>query len=155
MNKNMLEIERKFLVKPSAIENYSSRISLTQGYLMKNEFGSVRIRIEQTVNLTSVPRAYLMSKTKVDDMSNYETVDEISVENAKRLIDTFCSRVIRKLRHIVIVDGKKWEIDLFKSPNEGLLLAELELESVDETFTLPDWIEREVTGEAAYYNANM
>lgn len=153
MNKNMLEIERKFLVKPHAIEHHFSTIEIIQGYVLKNEHGAVRIRIEKEG--TNSPHAFLMSKVKVDVMSNYETVDEISVENAEALIEKFATKVIKKTRYIKIVDGFKWEIDLFYQPNQGLMLAEIELNSPDQKIILPDWIEREVTGEAQYYNANM
>lgn len=149
----MLEIERKFLVKPSAIQNNDGTIEITQAYILKNDHGSVRIRIEKEG--TGDPNAYLMSKVKLDVISNYETVDEISVENAEVLIEKFGNKVIKKTRYLKIVDGLIWEIDLFHQPNQGLLLAEIELNSPDQEITLPDWIDREVSGESEYYNANM
>lgn len=149
----MLEIERKFLVKPHAIEQYFSSIEITQGYILKNEHGAVRIRIERVDNQS--PHAFLMSKVKVDEMSNYETLDEISLENAEVLIEKFTTKVIKKTRFIKIVNGFKWEVDYFHQPNQGLILAEIELTSRDQKITLPDWIEREVTGEEKYYNSNM
>ncbi len=150
----MIEIERKFLVKPHAIDHYFSKIEITQAYLLKNENGSVRIRIETEDK--DYPHAFLMSKTKLEDnFSNYETVDEISIDNAQKLIDNFSNKKIIKTRYIKIIDGFKWEIDQFHEPNQGLLLAEIELNSIDQKITLPEWIEREVTGESKYYNANM
>lgn len=149
----MLEIERKFLVKANAIENVTDTLELIQGYLVKNEKGTVRIRIETENGKQS--KAFLMSKTKIDDMSNNETVDEISTNNAYTLIENFSVKLIKKKRHIRYVGGKKWEIDVFEQPNKGFMLAEIELQSADEQFELPDWIDREVTGEAQYYNANM
>ena len=153
MNKNMTEIERKFLVKFKEIPEFSNSFEIIQGYLVKNEKGTVRIRIE--TELLGQPKAYLMSKTKIDDMTNDETVDEITVHNALELIEKFCVKVIKKCRYIIMVGEKKWEIDFFKEPNNGLVLAEIELNSADEQFQIPDWVEREVTGESAYYNANM
>jgi len=168
MNKNAVEIERKFLVKWDVFIDPINRdeaanessvgakqsptiLKLTQGYLTKNEHGSVRIRIEDDGYLRV---AYLMSKTKVDDMTNNETVDEISVENAETLIKQFSISVIRKKRHIVYEHGKKWEVDVFIEPS-GLVLAEIELTSPDEVVILPKWVDREVTGDPQYYNANM
>jgi adenylate cyclase len=152
MNKNMVEIERKFLVnveKLKYVEPFEI-IDIHQGYLTKNDKGSVRIRIEIRSNISN---GYLMSKTKIDDMmSNYETIDEISLENAKNLLDNFCPKIIKKTREIYNVNGKKWEVDFFDS---GLIMAEVELNHVDEVVKLPEWVEREVTGEKSYYNVNM
>lgn len=163
----MLEIERKFLVKPEIWEilNEIIPVKLVQGYLTKNELGSVRVRIEyyhETLFYSEgqTDHAYLISKTKIDEMSNQETVDEITVANAKTLIDNFCAKVIEKYRYIVNLvepDGKKrkWEIDVFATPNFGLVLAELEISNKEELIWLPPWIDREVTGDPQYYNANM
>jgi adenylate cyclase len=167
MNKNMLEIERKFLVRAEILEILEkiTPIKMKQGYLTKNELGSVRVRIEYFheslfYSENQIDHAYLMSKTKVDDMSNQETVDEITLENAETLIKNFCKRVIVKYRYIINLsepDGKKrkWEVDVFESPNPGLVLAELEIQDKEELIWLPPWIDREVTGVPEYYNANM
>lgn len=167
----MLEIERKYLVKPEIWEilNKIEPIKIKQGYLTKNELGSVRIRIEKHSNFIHSPDhsgevfngfACLMSKTNVDEMSNNETVDQISIENAETLITNFCKRVIVKDRYLIYInepDGtrRKWEIDVFISPNPGLVLAELEIKSKDELIWLPPWVDYEVTGDISFYNANM
>jgi CYTH domain-containing protein len=162
MNKNMIEIERKFLVKEDAkmelttMTPLANCLSIDQGYLTKNDKGSVRVRIEETLYGGSLEKnAFLMSKTKIDDMTNNETVDEISIPNAELLLKNFSSKIISKTRYIKIVDGFKWEIDFFHTPNAGLVIAEIELTSADQKFTIPDWIDREVTGQSEYYNANM
>lgn len=149
----MIEIERKFLVKRGAIDNTTARyIDITQGYITKNEKGSVRVRIETPCDDTA--RSYIMSKTKIDGLSNYETVDEISLNNAQLLIANFSTKVIKKRRYLHFIDGFLWEVDFFFQPTE-FVLAEIELTSADQKFSLPEWIDREVTGESAYYNANM
>jgi len=153
MNKNMVEIERKFLVKDGALDGSENFIEIVQGYLTKNEKGAVRVRIER--EKWCMPMAYLMSKTNIDNMSNHETVDQISIENAELMLENFVVKKINKTRYIKIVDGFKWEIDKFHEPNRGLVLAEIELTSADQKITLPDWIDREVTGQPEYYNANM
>lgn len=160
----MLEIERKYLVKPEVWEilNKIEPIKMKQGYLTKNELGSVRIRIESNIitGKTYYDTAYLMSKTNVDEMSNQETVDEITVENAETLINNFCKKVIIKNRYVIHLSEpegikRKWEIDVFVSPNPGLMLAELEISDKEELIWLPPWIDREVTGNPQFYNANM
>lgn len=162
----MLEIERKYLVKPEVLEilNKIEPIKMKQGYLVKNELGSVRIRIESDPERhypETSTEAYLMSKTNVDEMSNQETVDQITVENAETLIANFCKKVIIKDRYVIHLfepnnsKKRKWEVDVFVSPNPGLMLAELEIKDKEELIWLPPWIDREVTGDPQYYNANM
>jgi adenylate cyclase len=164
----MIEIERKYLVKPNAIDTYDHKYTIEQGYLVKNDKGSVRIRIETALNtdpkellkvnpITQASIAILTTKTKIgqDLMSNYETNDQITVENARLILDNHAVKIIKKTRYVKYFWGKKWEIDQFHQPNNGLLLAEIELNSVDEEIDLPEWIDREVTGESQYYNANM
>lgn len=149
----MLEIERKFLVKLDKWDAPDDFIEITQGYLTKNDKGSVRVRIE--CKKLESPIGYIMSKIRIDEMSNQETVDEISVENANTLINTFATKIIRKTRYLKIVEGFLWEIDYFHEPNNALLLAEIELSSKNQNFKLPEWIDHEVTGQPQYYNANM
>lgn len=50
---------------------------------------------------------------------------------------------------------KKWEVDEFLGDNVGLFVAEIELNSEDEIFELPEWVEKEVTVEEKYYNSNL
>ncbi|MNN89390.1 hypothetical protein D3C81_2072040 [compost metagenome] len=66
-----------------------------------------------------------------------------------------CVGVIAKTRLTVLIDGKVWEIDAFHDDNEGLVVAEIELTSVDEPIKLPAWITKEVTGDPKYYNSNL
>ena len=51
--------------------------------------------------------------------------------------------------------GKVWEIDVFEGDNEGLVVAEIELESEDEVFKLPEWIGKEVSAFERYYNMRL
>jgi adenylate cyclase len=154
----MIEIERKFLVKKSAIDaqfvlNAHRIIRMKQGYISNNEKGSVRVRIE-TENGESV--AWLNSKLKTDDPStSHEEKCSIPVDYAEYVLKHFCINNIEKTRLHVIFDDRNWEIDIFRKPDPSLILAEIELNSLDEKITLPDWVGDEVTGNAKYYNANM
>jgi len=69
------------------------------------------------------------------------------------MIDLFTEKHIRKHRYEVMVDGKTWEVDEFHGKLEGLILAELEVESEDETFTKPNWVTQDVSTDPNYYNA--
>lgn len=59
------------------------------------------------------------------------------------------------MRYEIQFSGKLWEVDVFITPMEGLILAEIELSDEQETFELPNWVTEEVTGNPTYYNANM
>ena len=62
---------------------------------------------------------------------------------------------ISKTRHVVIFGGMKWEIDEFHGANDGLVVAEIELDSEDQQFSRPDWVDREVTDDPKYFNSNL
>ena len=42
-----------------------------------------------------------------------------------------------------------------KGKNKGLILAEIELKSEDESFAIPPWIGAEVTGDLRYFNSYL
>ncbi|WP_307532740.1 hypothetical protein [Pedobacter sp. W3I1] len=77
------------------------------------------------------------------------------VDEATELLDNFSLSELSKTRYEITVSGKVWEIDVFLGDNKGLIVAEIELESEDEVFDLPDWVTTEVTKEEKYYNSNL
>ena len=80
---------------------------------------------------------------------------EIPAEDAAALL-ALCERpLIEKVRYRVPHEGKTWEVDVFGGDNAGLILAELELASEDEPFTVPPWATEEVSHDPRYYNANL
>jgi len=48
-----------------------------------------------------------------------------------------------------------WEVDVFEGSNKGLVVAEVELDSEDEAFSLPRWVTQEVTDDVRYFNSNL
>ncbi len=144
------EIERKFLVngdfKPHA--NRSSRI--VQGYLSSVPERTVRVRIKGD-------KGFLTIKGIGSDSgaSRYEWEKEIPVAEARELMALCEPGMIDKTRHLVQFADKVFEVDEFHGDNDGLVLAELELESEDESFERPDWLGVEVTGQARYYNSML
>jgi len=60
-----------------------------------------------------------------------------------------------KTRHKETHGGKVWEIDVFQGENEGLVIAEVELERADEDVALPSFVKQEVSGDPRYYNSNL
>lgn len=142
-----IEIERKFLVAGDGWrEQVSHAIPMRHGYL--TELGaraSVRVRVEGEVGKLNV-------KAAVVGMARAEYEYEIPAAEAEEMLSTLCSGLILKTRHYVERDGLTWEIDVFEGANAGLVVAEVELDSVDQQFPQPAWVGREVTREQRYYN---
>lgn len=80
---------------------------------------------------------------------------EIPAEEARDLLLHAAGHIIEKTRYRVLHDGRRWDVDVFASPYEGLTLAEIEMESEDEQPNLPCWLGREVTGKKRYSNRGM
>lgn len=160
---NFPEIERKFLVDTNILnlKDIEKTMHITQGYLLRADAGSARVRIEKRiVNGVVGAKAWLVIKQKVDDMTNNEIVCDLSIEEAERLLENNCTKpLISKKRHVIKNGNVKWEIDEFYGHKTGLVMAEVELQNLTETeknsLVLPNWILKEVTGEAEYYNVNM
>lgn len=144
------EIERKYLVnreKWEAVEKPEPNF-YRQGYFKTNPGKSIRIRY-------SAEHSYITIKSEPADISRSEFEYEIPNKDALELLDHFCDAELVKKRYQIIHQDQKWEVDVFLKKNEGLIMAEIELESEDELIDLPAWIEKEVTGDKRFYNANL
>lgn len=145
-----VEIERKFLVDKTLWQKVKPKDGATiiQGYLQKKPEKTVRIRVKNNTGFITI-------KGKTTGVSRLEFEYQIPVADAKEMIHTFCDRYIEKTRYIVKYKGFSWEVDEFLSPKKGLILAEIELPDENQEFLLPNWVEKEVSGDAQYYNSNM
>ncbi|MDQ0476873.1 CYTH domain-containing protein [Chryseobacterium sp. MDT2-18] len=145
-----IEIERKFLVnktKWQQVEKPGGEF-YRQGYLLTDPNKTIRVR--QTSD-----KGFLTIKGISVGATRAEYEYEIPVGEAKELLDQFCVAELSKIRFKISVGQHVWEVDEFLGNNTGLLVAEIELTSEDEIFTLPDWIDSEVTGDEKYYNSNL
>lgn len=143
------EIERKFLVVGDAWRAEAvRRVTMRQGYIAGSERASVRARI-------GGDRAWLNIKVGGLAASRLEFEYEIPVADADALLAAAEGPLIEKTRHYVPYGGFEWEIDEFHGANEGLVVAELELESEHQEFPRPAWIGAEVTHLPRYYNVNL
>lgn len=143
------EIERKFLVTGTAWKRGASGVPFRQGYLSSVKERTVRVRTEGD-------RATLTIKGPTTGISRSEFEYAIPVKDANRMLDTLCERpLIEKTRYHLTVGRHLWEIDEFHGDNQGLVVAEIELQSPDELFQRPEWVTREVSGDARYFNANL
>ncbi len=146
----MKEIERKFLVNDELLDvvKYLQSKKIRQGYISESDGKTVRVR-------TKGEKGYLTIKGKSSGISRDEFEYEIPFEDANQLLQKFCPKVLEKERFDLIIGEKKWEIDIFHGKLEGLIIAELELESEDEAFELPGWIQKEVSDDVQYYNSRL
>jgi adenylate cyclase len=145
-----LEIERKFLVKKE-VWNKSQKGKgnyYRQGYLLTEAEKTIRVRATDT-------EGFITIKGKSTGATRLEYEYPIPREEAIELLDNFAISNIIKWRFKVDFEGKIWEIDEFLGENEGLIIAEIELKSEDETFEIPHWIADEVTGDARYFNSAL
>jgi CYTH domain-containing protein len=144
------EIERKFKVNASvsAIIAKINPIEIQQAYLLNSEGLSVRIRIKDT-------KAYLTIKGGTNPLIRDEFEYEIPMVEAHEMLDNYCKQRLTKKRYCLKQEALTWEIDVFEGNLSGLIIAEIELPSIETTFELPQWIEEEVTMDPNYLNANL
>ena len=145
-----LEIERKFLVhrqKWEALEKPTGAY-LRQGYLLNEPDKTIRVRQTETTGFLTI-KGLSVGATRP------EFEYEIPRAEAGELLDGFSTGQLTKWRYRILRGHHVWEVDEFLGDNSGLIVAEIELSSEDEVVELPDWIDREVTEEAQYYNANL
>jgi adenylate cyclase len=88
-------------------------------------------------------------------MSRFEWEKEIALSEAKSLLELCESGVIRKTRYEIKVENHVFEVDEFYGENEGLVVAEIELQSETDSFEKPSWLGTEVTNDQRYYNAYL
>jgi len=141
------EIERKFtIINDSWKQAATGSSRFRQGYMGTDEKASVRIRLEDN-------KANINIKSATLGIQRQEYEYDIPVTDANEMLDTLCHKpLIEKTRHYVQHEGKTWEIDVFQGDNQGLVIAEIELDAEDESFALPDWAGEDVSHDTRYYN---
>lgn len=144
MNKNQ-EIERKFLVS-STWSPKDQGVKITQCYLSKTP--TVRIRLADE-------KAFVTIKGKSKSISRPEFEYEVPFDDAKEIMNLAISEPVEKIRYTEIFDGLEWTVDVFSGKNNGLIIAEIELDSEDQQIKLPDWILEEVSFNSRYYNCYL
>ncbi len=144
------EIERKFLVISDSYKGMAIRShAIVQGYLSEKGRPTLRARLRDD-------EAFLTIKGPTEGFSRDEWEYPIPPADAREMIDALADgRVIEKTRYIVPYEGHTWEVDEFHGRHAGLVLAEIELTTEEEPFTLPPFVGHEVTGDKRYYNARL
>ena len=147
----MIEIERKFLVTSNAFKTEAFNSNrIIQGYLNSHKRRAVRIRIKDELGFLTIKGA-----SSENGLSRYEWEKEIPKKDALELLNLCEPGVIDKIRYEVKVGNHIFEVDEFFGENEGLVMAEVELNEENETFETPIWLGEEVTGHIKYYNSQL
>ena len=152
-----IEIERKYLVKKDKWRSYKQQfqdrfsavgVKYCQGYLPTRDNTTVRVR-------TVGKQGYLTIKSQVVGYTRSEFEYSIPVEDAEQMLENLCFQpAIKKVRYKINYGNSIWEVDEFLGENQGLIIAEVELESEAQSIDIPDWIDREVN-DKKYFNSNL
>jgi len=143
------EIERKFLLANDGWRGLAEGVYLCQGYLSTNKHCTVRVRIAGN-------SAQIGIKGENHGATRLDFEYSVPLEDARLMLERLAKQpLIEKTRYAVPFAGLIWEVDEFHGDNQGLFIAEVELEDEAQTFAKPSWIGREVTGDPRYYNANL
>jgi len=143
------EIERKFLVIGDEWRSLAQGIPYAQGYLVSELGRTVRVRI-------AGEQGFITIKGATQGISRAEFEYEIPVQDARELLENLCDRpFIQKTRHKIRYGGFLWEVDEFAGENQGLIMAEVELQDAEQAIVPPPWIGEEVSHDPRYYNSNL
>ncbi len=144
------EIEHKYLVTDSSyLQGYSRKTYFRQGYLTTHPACVVRVRIAND-------KAYLTIKGLNKGATRAEYEWEIETDKAQSMLNNLCTTpIIEKTRYIYPYKGHTWEIDCFAGDNNGLVIAEIELDNENEPYECPPFIGKNVTGVERYYNSSL
>jgi len=141
-----MEIERKFLLKNEDWRSLGVPVHYAQGYLVADGERTVRVRVAGA-------KGFLTIKGQTQGFSRKEFEYEVPVDEALEMLKLCSIPMVEKYRTKVLYEDKIWEVDEFEGDNKGLIMAEIELNSEDETFAIPPWIGPEVTSDIRYYNS--
>lgn len=144
-----LEVERKFLVVSDEWKSLATAVRCRQGYLSTVKERTVRVRVEGA-------RGTLTIKGITRGVTRLEFEYDIPLADAEQLLDGLCERpLIEKFRYTIRDGSATWQIDEFTGDNQGLVVAEVELESANQAFSRPAWVGDEISHDPRYFNANL
>lgn len=144
-----VEIERKFLVNGVAWKQDAAGVLFRQGYLSVSKERTVRVRV-------AGEQGFLTIKGATTGIARAEFEYAIPLDEANEMLDTLCLKpLIEKRRYRVPYGQSLWEVDEFLGENLGLVVAEIELCDAQQEIDLPEWIGREVSDDARYFNSSL
>jgi len=145
-----VEIERKYLVNHKLWNEVKPSVGdeIKQAYLSHDPAKIIRVR-------TKGNQGFITIKSKSVGDTRQEFEYEIPLADALELMKSFCSHFIEKVRYYITFENKLWEVDEFTGDNAGLIMAEVELESEEEVYSLPNWVTENVSADRRYANSNL
>lgn len=145
-----MEIERKFLIQQEKWEALEKPrpVRIAQGYLHSEKNKTIRVRVKGA-------KGFLTIKGETVGISRAEFEYEIPLQDAQILLSTMCAHVLEKDRYEIRMGEHIWEADVFYGANEGLLMAEIELEAENTPFSKPEWVGEEVSLDRRYFNSYL
>ena len=143
-----IEIERKFTVNKIPKK-------ITKSFVIEQFYMLIDKDFVQRLRIFDDKKAIISLKQSCSGLKRYEFEYEIPLVDAQKIISIGNFLSIKKIRHELIIDNIKWEIDQFLEKNKGLVIAEVELQKEDQKLNLPKWIEKDVTNQNKYYNYNL
>lgn len=147
----MIEIERKFLVNSDAYKRAAfKKTRISQGFLNTDKERTVRVRLKGNKGFITVK-----GQSSKDGLSRFEWEKEIPKDEAQSLLKLCEPTIIDKMRYEIEIGNHIFEVDEFFQDNEGLVIAEVELNFENEVFEKPSWLGKEVTGTLKYYNSQL
>lgn len=147
----MIEIERKFLISSNQFKEHAiSKTRIVQGFLSTHADRTVRVRVKGKQGYITIK-----GRSNTSGTTRFEWEKEIPLKEAEALL-TLCEQgVIEKARFEIPFGNHVFEVDEFYGLNEGLIIAEVELNTENESFQKPKWLGTEVTGDVRYYNSQL
>lgn len=144
-----IEIEHKYLVINDSYKTMATgKVAIRQGYLNRNPDRTVRIR-------TLGNKGFLTVKSRNHGAERLEFEYEIPFHDAEQILSIAEPGIVEKTRYIVPYEGLVWEVDEFHGSLKGVVVAEVELPSVDTAYIAPPFIGADITGNPSYYNSNL
>lgn len=144
-----LEIERKFLVKDESWQKaVTSKVHLRDGLIERAGNAKVRVRVAEG-------KATLALKTHRIEGVRSEYEYPIPLADAENILATMCDHVLEKIRYCVDHQGFRWIVDVYEGLLFGIVIAEIELSNIQQTFPLPEWVGQEVTNNPSYQKINL
>jgi len=144
-----IEIERKFLVLSKPNVQPDAVYKIKQGYVARDNGNTVRIREKNGVFILTI------KTPRLESGGRHELEYEIPKDEGELLFKYIAHEPIIKVREVFEIGTLKWEVDTFEGENQGLIVAEVELESLDQSIDIPEWIGPEVTHLKKFYNAKL
>ena len=144
------EVERKFLVSKFPELTTLKSEEILQGYISTaSDCAEVRVRRKGTKYTQTIKGDGGLTRSEVEV--------EISKEQFDSLWTATEGRRLKKTRYEIPYEGLTIELDVYSGDLAGLVVAEVEFASEDESalFTPPTWFGQEVTNDRAFRNKSL